>query len=169
MSFILGNIIFINSPLIFSFDLFAFLFYKCRPTSTLPLQFISPLAATSLLSPASLYFFPFLGFCCDGSRPLRESLLLRPWLWCADALRLLSLLAGPSCSSWGEGIVPSWASGAACIWHSIHRRIGYGPHQRFCVLFRPASPWPWPHKSFCPSAYANRCGDSLQDGIFRLI
>ena len=69
----------------------------------------------------------------------------------------------------GQGLVPSWASGAACIWHIIHRRIGYGPHQRCCVLFRPASPWPWPHKSFCPSAYANICGDSLQDGIFRLI
>ena len=51
--------------------------------------------------------------------------------------------------------------------HSIHGRIGYGPHQRFCVLFCPASPWPWPHKSFCPSAYVNRCGDSLQDGMFR--
>ena len=62
MSFILGNIIFINSPLIFSFDLFAFLFYKCRPTSTLPLQFISPLAATPLLSLASLYFFSFSRF-----------------------------------------------------------------------------------------------------------
>ena len=114
-------------------------------------------------------FFPFLGFCCDGSRPLRESLLLRAWLWCADALRLLSLLGGPSCSPRGQGLVPSWASGAACIWHSIHGSIGYGPHQRFCVLFRPASPWPWPHKSFCPLAYANRCGDSLQDGIFLLI
>ena len=126
MSFILGNIIFINFPLIFSFDLFAFLFYKCRPTSSLPLQFISPLAATSLLSPASLYFFPFLGFCCNGSRPLRESLLLRPWLWCADALRLLSLLAGPSYSSWGEGIVTSWASGAACICHVFTEGLDMG-------------------------------------------
>ena len=118
----------------------------------------SPLAASSLLS---------LGFCCDGSRPMCVSLLLWPWLWCAEVLQLFSLLAGPSCSSWWEGIVPNWASRAACIWYNIHRRIGYGPDRRICVLFCAASPWPWLHESFCPSAYANRCGDSLQDGMFR--